>query len=74
MVECSTTVKDDANGAEMIENLSLRLKELKGRNLPMNIITKAIGAAVDLKVRQARELKDAEERAAAAARHAQRGS
>jgi len=71
MVECSTAIKENANGAKMIDILIFRLKELKGRNYPEDT-TKAISAAIDFEVRQSREKKEAEERAAAVARKAQR--
>merc|ERR1711865_434125 len=71
MVECSTAIKENANGAKMIDILIFRLKELKGHNYPEDT-TKAISAAVDFEVRQSREKKEAEERAAAVARKAQR--
>lgn len=70
MVACSVSIKQYPNGATMIDYLILRLKELKGRNYPADT-TQAITAAVDFEVRQVRELKEAEERAASASRKAQ---
>jgi len=71
MVACSTMMKQYQNGVTMINYLIFRLKELKGRNYPAEM-TAAITAAVDFEVRQARELKEAQERAESAARKASR--